>query len=75
MIYARFGRAGSDVDVHSRADRVLVCHACGLARDPVFADVAFANAAELLTHLLAHRAAGYTVPQDALDALASEASA
>ncbi len=74
MIYARFGRGDSDVDVYSRTDGVLVWHACALGRAPVFADIRFTNAAELVAHLLAHRAAGYSVPQDAIDALAVEMS-
>lgn len=72
MSYARFGWDGSDVYVISGFDRDYGsgwgCISCILVEEGFFAIVEQA----MINHLLAHRNAGHTVPQEAFDRLVAE---
>lgn len=61
MAYCRFGR-DSDVYVFEADDGVIECCRCALAGGTFTAY----GAAEMITHLRAHRAAGHRVPDEAL---------
>jgi hypothetical protein len=67
--YCRFWWDDSDVYVYADVSGGITCCACGLAGSSVNVE----TPAEMLAHLLEHRAAGHTVPEHALEALREEA--
>lgn len=68
MAFVRFGEQGSDVYVYESTEGGFECCRCDLVGGSFVA----ADQAGMVAHLLAHRAAGGTVPQLALDALRAE---
>jgi hypothetical protein len=69
MSYCRFGR-DSDVYVYEVEGGVECCR-CGLNEGRWFRA---RDAAEMMEHLLAHRAAGHRVPEEALEELREDAA-
>ena len=69
MSYARFG-PDSDVYVFADIDGGYRCCFCAFSRSgPSFR---CDTAAEMIEHLREHRAAGHTVPEDAIEELQGE---
>jgi hypothetical protein len=66
--YARWGCEGSDVYVFATGD-YFVCCDCRL-RDET--DATCKDEAAMIEHLLAHRRAGHTVPESAIERLKQE---
>lgn len=72
MAYARFGSDGSDVYVFRSTRGGYEC--CGCPRIGQVEDPRFETPGEMADHLEADRAAGYNVPQYAIDRLRKEAA-
>jgi hypothetical protein len=68
MSYARWGLEGSEVYVYRNDAGQYVCCDCAREGESVWLE----TAAHMITHLEADRAAGYTVPEGALDRLRDE---
>jgi hypothetical protein len=68
MSYCRFFWDGSDVYVYE-SDRGIECCGCALNEYGVTLE----TPAEMIEHLMEHRAAGHCVPEYALEALREEA--
>lgn len=71
MAFCRFG-AESDVYVFEAEADQFICCRCALRES---GDTVAPDQAGMVAHLLAHRAAGHRVPQNALDELRAEAAA
>lgn len=71
VAFCRFG-ATSDVYVFEADDDRFICCRCALREQ---GDTTTPDQAGMIAHLLAHRAAGHRVPEDALDTLRAEAAA
>lgn len=72
MSYARFGYEDSDVYVFLAVEGHLECCACLLGATPERpggVTARFANTAEMIDHLKAHRLQSHTVPGSTLDDL------
>ena len=69
MAYARWGCDGSDVYVFMDVSGGFTCCGCDLVSEP---RSNFATKGEMVEHLLAHRAAGHTVPEYAIENIRNE---